>query len=368
MARLAGRLSIAAAVLRRAPLRRAQSTWPADPQRILVVHRLLLGDTLMLTPLLKKLRTQHPRASITLTLPRAFMPLFAGAPYGVQTLPFDPHDAGTIRGLLASGPFDAGIVPGDNRHSWLALAAGCRHIVAHADDRPAWKNWPLDRAVPFTQTPATWGEMLCDLLPGPAPAAFDAAEWPAPIAQLPALPSGPYAVLHVGAGNPLRSWFANRWRALAAALAARGLTVIWSAGASEMEIVRAADPEGRHLSVAGQLDLAQLWHALRGAQLLVCPDTGIAHLARTAGARSLVLYGQGSEVLFGTGAFWKQVPQVALTEAEFPCRDQQRLFRREIHWVRRCDRRAPACKLARCMEPLTVERVLDAAQARGWLG
>src|SRR5258706_376291 len=39
--------------------RRAKNS---DPRRILVVHHLLLGDTLMLNPLLSKLRQRFPRA------------------------------------------------------------------------------------------------------------------------------------------------------------------------------------------------------------------------------------------------------------------------------------------------------------------
>ena len=56
-------------------LRGSRRMPPADPRRILVAHHLLLGDTLMLTPLLKKLRALHPDAEITMTVPPAFAPL-----------------------------------------------------------------------------------------------------------------------------------------------------------------------------------------------------------------------------------------------------------------------------------------------------
>ena len=46
---------------------------PRLPQRILVVHHLLLGDTLMLTALLAKLREQHPAADIVMGLPEAYV-------------------------------------------------------------------------------------------------------------------------------------------------------------------------------------------------------------------------------------------------------------------------------------------------------
>ena len=39
---------------------------PAMPRRILVAHNLLLGDTIMLAPLLKKLRTRFHLAEIVM--------------------------------------------------------------------------------------------------------------------------------------------------------------------------------------------------------------------------------------------------------------------------------------------------------------
>ena len=55
---------------------------PDVVKRLLVAHHLLLGDTLMLTPLLKKARARFPDAEIVMTAPRRFAPLYAGKPYG----------------------------------------------------------------------------------------------------------------------------------------------------------------------------------------------------------------------------------------------------------------------------------------------
>src|SRR5689334_13182088 len=93
-----------------------------DVRRILVAHNLLLGDTIMLTPLVAKLRETHPDADIALLAAPAFAPLFASHPYGVRALPFSPSRSQTTRALLAEAPFDLAVVPGDNRYSWLAAA------------------------------------------------------------------------------------------------------------------------------------------------------------------------------------------------------------------------------------------------------
>jgi ADP-heptose:LPS heptosyltransferase len=115
------------------------------------------------------------------------------------------------------------------------------------------------------------------------------------------------------------------------------------------------------LSYAGVLDIAQLWHLVKGASLLVCPDTGIAHLGRLAGAPVVTLYGPGSPVLFGAGEFWRDAPGRAVVVDPFPCRDQRTLFKREIAWVRRCQRTLAECAAPRCMHAIGVEDVARAA-------
>src|SRR5512135_3285107 len=93
-----------------------------EPRRVLVAHNLLLGDTLMLTPLLAKIRARLPAAQTTLLAAPASVPLYAGRPYGVRALAFTPSRAATTRALLEEGPFDLAFVVGDNRYSWLAAA------------------------------------------------------------------------------------------------------------------------------------------------------------------------------------------------------------------------------------------------------
>src|SRR4029453_9079319 len=104
---------------------------PADPRRILVLHHLLLGDTLMLTALLAKLRERYPAAEIAMTVSPAFAPLYEGRPYGVTAHAFDPRDFATFRKLRALPRFDLAILPADNRWSWLPAAFGhsrCRWV------------------------------------------------------------------------------------------------------------------------------------------------------------------------------------------------------------------------------------------------
>lgn len=360
--RLAGRIDV---VMRALVLRRRRRDPPTDPARILIAHHLLLGDTLMLTPLLKKLRALHPRADIVMTVPRAIAPIYATRPYGVRALPFDPRHPATA--LYAEAPFDLALIPGDNRYAWLAAAMRARWIVAFAGDRPAPKSWQVDRLLPYPAEPAAWGDIVARLAEGAAPAPYRVSEWPGPPCGAFAKPLQPYAVLHVGAGSPLKLWASGRWRDIAQRLAARGIVPVWSAGARETALVAAADPEQRFASLAGRLDLAQLWRLLQGARVLVAPDTGVAHLGRIVGVPTVALFGPGSALLCGAGDFWRDAPYRAVTVEPFPCRDQRVLFKRNIEWVRRCARSAAECPEHLCMPAIAVaavEAAIDDVTAR----
>ena len=119
-------------------------TMPAAPARILIAHHLLLGDTIMLTPLLAKCRARWPAADIVMTCPLAYAGLYSGRPYGVRAIPYDPREVATLAPLRAAAPYDLALVPADNRSSWLARSLGAKWIVAFDGDRPAYKSWPVD--------------------------------------------------------------------------------------------------------------------------------------------------------------------------------------------------------------------------------
>jgi len=205
--------------------------------------------------------------------------------------------------------------------------------------------------------------MVAALVDSPPPAAYETGQWLAPSFASFDLPQLPYAVLHVGASTPLKLWEPAKWRALAEHLSNQGMQVVWSGGKNENEIVAAIDPDHRYPSYAGQLDLPQLWNLLANADLLVCPDTGVAHLGRIVGTPTLTLFGPGSAIICGAGDFWRHSPYRAVTINDFPCRDQKILFRREIHWVKRCGRSTDECAAPACMQAITLGHVIDAADA-----
>lgn len=361
--RFPGRLRILPRALAQRFLRLQRRARPAAPRRILVAHHLLAGDVLMLTPLLAKLRERHPDADIALAVRRGVAPLYSGRPYGVRPLIYEPREPATLDAFFDEPGFDLAFVPGDNRYSWLAAAAGARWIVAFAGDRPAPKSWLVDEEKRYPDAPASWGDMVAGLAEGAPPRPYRTADWRAPACAAFNAPAGRYAVLHVEASTPLKHWEDAKWLSLASTLLENGIQPIWSAGPAGAEFIRRIDTAGRFPALGHALDLAQLWRLVAGAALLVCPDTSVMHLGRLTGTPTVALFGPSSADLFGPGDFWRDAPYRALTVADFPCRDQNRLFKREIAWIRRCQRSTAECPAPRCMHAIGVEDVARAALA-----
>ena len=322
---------------------------------------LRLGDAILITPLIAKLREQYPAAEIVLISSPPMVPLYHGNPYGVVVWPYHPRRFETVAAMIRQDGFDLAVVPGDNRHGWLAAALRAKWIVAHAGDRPRLKSWMIDELIEYPQTPTAMGEIFAELAPGPGPRPYRVGDWPAPACRAFDLPSKPYAVLHVGAANRLKLWSPEKWLLLGRWLNERSLEVVWSGGRGEEAIVEQIDPERRYRSYAGQLEIAQMWRLIARAAVFISPDTGVAHLARLTGVPAVSLFGPGSPQLFGRGDFWRDMPCAEVTIENFPCRDQQDVFGRKRAWVRRCGRSPKQCKKdARCMKDIGLAAVIGA--------
>lgn len=336
---------------------------PERVRRLLVAQHLMLGDTIMLTPLLKKARRRFPDAEIVMTVPRAYAALYAGKPYGVVALPLDARSLDDHRALRRRRGFDLALVPGDNRWTWLAAAADSRWIVAFASDQAGYKDWPVDERRAMPHSPMAWGEIAATLLDGEDPEPYTPEEWPAPPFAPYARPQRGYCVLHLGASSPHKLWPNERWRAVMQWAQSRGHEVVLSAGRGEERLLEELDPRGERSGLAGRLDLAQLWDLLRHAAFLACPDTGVAHLARLVGVPTVALYGPGSPISTGPGRFWATSPFRALWDPEVPCRDQNLLFERRLIWLRQCWRSVEECGDPVCIRRITVNEVIEAIDA-----
>nr|BFE77942.1 hypothetical protein GCM10020093_005430 [Planobispora longispora] len=109
-------------------------------------------------------------------------------------------------------------------------------------------------------------------------------------------------MIHPGAAHPARRWPPERFARVAAELRAAGHDVVVTGGPAERElalrVAHLARLPGENV-LAGRTGLRELAALLTGARLLVCGDTGVAHLASAYGTPSVVLFGPVSPALWG---------------------------------------------------------------------
>jgi heptosyltransferase-3 len=265
---------------------------PAKP-RILVVALRRLGDVLLTTPLIRSLRRAWPDAVIDALVFADTAGILRGNPdlNAIVAMPAPPTMMQSL--TLAARLFrtyDLAIStqPGD-RPTFFAFMAGRVRAGPYAGG--GLKRLAYDR-VQSGQPRAHRVEenlRLADLLgiervpEVVSPRHADAS----------GAPGSPYAVIHAAPMFRYKQWTESGWREVAAALAARGLTVVSTGGPAEAER-RYLDDVWSGASVTrmdGRLDWGQLAGLLSKARVYVGPDTSVTHLAAAAGCPTVALYG-----------------------------------------------------------------------------
>ncbi|SFE05405.1 glycosyltransferase family 9 protein [Blastococcus tunisiensis] len=113
------------------------------------------------------------------------------------------------------------------------------------------------------------------------------------------------AVVHPGAAYPGRRWPPERFAAVARHLAARGYDVRVTGGPGEVplatEVARLAGLD-EDAVLAGRTSSVELAAVVAAARVVVCGDTGVAHLATAYRRPSVVLFGPVPPALWGPPA------------------------------------------------------------------
>ncbi|GAA3558320.1 glycosyltransferase family 9 protein [Nonomuraea rosea] len=250
---------------------------------LLVLRGLGLGDLLTAVPALRALRQAFPRHRITVAAPRALhalLPLTGAVDDQVDVsgpgpVPFERPDIAV--NLHGRGPQSIEALRRTDPGRLISFGTG-----------PPWQDG--------VHEVRRW----CGLL-----------EWHG----IPADPgdltlgvsdrTGP-AIVHPGAAFPARRWPPERFAEVAAALD----DVVVTGTADEVPLARrvaelAGLPSGRML--AGRTAMADLIDLVSRSKLVVCGDTGVAHLATAFCVPSVVLFGPVSPALWGPPPGWRHV-------------------------------------------------------------
>jgi ADP-heptose:LPS heptosyltransferase len=251
--------------------------------RVLVLRALGLGDLLTAVPALRAIRRGLPHLEVVLAAPAALgrllvapdlvdavLPASGLVPLGWRGRPPDVavnlHGCGpqshrllqslSPRRLVAFGCAQVGAAGPEWRPGEHEVRRWCR-LVGTA----GWSARPEELALP---PPA---------VPSPAPDAV---------------------VVHPGAAHRSRQWPAERFAEVARWARASGLEVVVSGSRSEVALARRvaalAGLPGTAV-LAGATELPVLSALVAQARLVICGDTGVAHLASAHGTPSVVLFG-----------------------------------------------------------------------------
>jgi ADP-heptose:LPS heptosyltransferase len=102
----------------------------------------------------------------------------------------------------------------------------------------------------------------------------------------------PYVVVHPGAAAPARAWSPDRHAELVRGLVARGRRVVVTGSPYETALCAAVagPPRPEVLDLGGRSDLPGLAEVLAAAEVVVCGNTGPAHLAAAVGTPVVSLF------------------------------------------------------------------------------
>jgi heptosyltransferase-2/heptosyltransferase-3 len=303
----------------------------APPARLLVIRPDDLGDVLLATPALARLRAALPAAHLAVAAgPWASAIVRHGPDHDeLLTMPFPGVTRVASPSLLApytllarqarrlrAERFDVALILRPD-HWWGALLAWAAGI-------PRRIGYDVAEVAPFcTETlprpdglhAAALNLALVDLLlgragpmtPATAPLVFRVtrAEHDRAAALLAQLPpgDGPLIAIHPGAGWPIKQWPGERWASVAATLARdQQARFILTGGPSESGLTAGIASSLASLPVldlAGHTDLGTLGALFAACDLVLGVDSGALHIATATAPRTLRLYGPSDHLTFG---------------------------------------------------------------------
>ncbi len=292
--------------------------------RLLVVRLGAMGDVLHALPAVTALRQAHPAWVIDWVIEPAWCALLTancdvpnpglgpGQPVvdGLHVAstkawrhhPFSPETRREIKILkkaLRACGYDAVLdLQGAVRSAAVAKMSGCRRRIGEAHPR----EWAARFF--FTERVATRGahviEQDMELAAAVAGDELSAVHPRLPVDAaaeawcdqlLPPAAHQPAVLLNPGAGWGAKRWPTDRYAAVAAALAGRGMRILLNAGPGEEALVEDIQAHSSGAAVPVHCTVAQLIALTRRVALVIAGDTGPLHLACALGRPVVGIYG-----------------------------------------------------------------------------
>lgn len=310
-----------------APQRTARHRFP----RVLLIRRRYLGDIVLLGSVLKNLRLHWPEAHLTVLTEQTYSAVLRLNPDVDGALVF-PRRAtdwfGFLRALRRAKFTHVLDFDNTEKSALAARLTGAPHRVTYERELAPFRlRWAYTAIVPiakaFYETHPITETCLALLAPIGVPIVSrdirlapepDDISWARKFA--PSFSSGDRSrvLVHPGSRSPFRVWPADRFAAVCDRLQDRlGVQVLLVAGPGELSLVRSIQRQARsHLLALEEAPSVGRFAALAAqCDLLLCHDSGPMHVAASAGARVVALYGSQNARTWqppGQGHFILQTP------------------------------------------------------------
>ncbi len=301
----------------RAPVLSPAGFRALDFERILVIRQHnQMGDMMLAIPAFRAVRETYPRARIGVVSSTLNHGVLANSPYVDDVYTYDKRNPAGSPGLirrLREQRFDLAIVLHTVSFSFtsilLAVLSGARVRIGSTsrrigdaltgsylnmtlplpdDDALAHMNEAEHNLFPLQSVGITTGDIAPLLVPGPG-----SERWAKEAAESCWRPGTVKLAVHPGAGKAENIWPPERFAAVVAEIArSRPVSLAVIEGPADAESVRvfasACPVEGTVVRGRPILDVAAL---LCRADLVLCNDTGVMHVAAAARARVLAVFG-----------------------------------------------------------------------------
>ena len=328
------------------------------PLSFLIIKTAAIGDTVLTEPMLREIRNNYPQARFTYICTKTNKAMVELLPGVEKIYVFSLRQPlKSLRAVAKLGEFDflLDFTPWDKLDSIISYFAKAKYKVGFKH-KNMYRHYVYDAYVNHLDSKheidnyrallTSCGLHIQGLKPHLSIEKCDLENIYNPLFES-------YIVLHICAGGSkafLKSWNIYNWQELAEQLYKKyQLPFVFTGGLSDLDTIQLISLfcKGKGipcLVTAGDFSLAQTGTVLKLAKLLITIDTGIMHLGAAVGARVIALQGPTSEQR------WGPIGDYCIT----------------VHTPMSC---SPCislgfdtdCTRASCMEAITVEQVIEAA-------
>ena len=286
--------------------------------RILVINLMHIGDLLLVTPVLRTLRTNYPQAHIALLADKKLRDLVRCNRHIDELIEIDkkgyhntlPHYIQFI-GEIRRRKFDLVInLHANERASFIAACSGAKKIVGYATPVAGWF---FDQVLPNKKATMHQIHSHFEVLKTAAGVkkiddgglemwldeeaqASAAAIWQKTFGECPPA-TGKVVGLNIGASWKTKRWCDEYFAETADQLLEKGYGVVYFGGAMDEEIVRTAVSKMKHKNhpqlkvLTGALTLQELAGLLKKCAVVITTDSGPMHIAVTQSVPLVTMFG-----------------------------------------------------------------------------